>query len=499
MIRSLFLLFFGVISTGAVAQLEDALSEVMTDFNLMGMSVVTVCDGHVQEVFHAGLKDATRTLTVDDSTMYRIASVSKTITATGMMLLYDQGLFEWDTPISDILGYQVVNPNHPDTEITVEMVLSHQSSLQDGNGYGDFLGVTYGASSPPNLSELIVPGGDYYTSNMWRTEMPGTYFAYSNVNFGLIATLMEKLSGQRFDQFMKQHLLEPLEIAGSYHVADIENIDNVAVLYRNQGGWTPQVDNYQGVPPAPADLPDYEPGTNGLYFGPQGSLRISALDLAKLMKLHLNDGLWNGEPLIQPSTLQAMRTALYTYNGTNGDNYYGLFRSWGRGIQRTTNTAGGDIVLPELEMWGHPGEAYGLISDWYYDPETRFGVIFATNGAFNGYDFGNYSAFYTVEEAVFSAVSEHAYPTCSLSVDDPKPAEIEVIPNPAHTELTVKMGTSNWTHYTIRDGQGRVVASGKNTAALTLFHTDIAAFSPGVYVLEVYSSTAKQVVQWVKS
>ena len=223
------------------AQFQVDLDEIMSDFNLMGMSVVTVCDGEVQEVYHGGLKDATRTLQVDDSTMYRIASVSKTITATGMMLLYDQGLFEWETDISDILGYEVRNPIHQEVPITVEMVLSHRSSLQDGSGYNDFLGVTYASSSPPNISELIVPGGDYYTANMWRTEAPGTFFAYSNINFGLVATLMEKLSGQRFDVFMREQLFEPMGLAGSYNVADIANIDNLAVLYRNQGENSPQL------------------------------------------------------------------------------------------------------------------------------------------------------------------------------------------------------------------------------------------------------------------
>lgn len=480
------------------AQFQVDLDEIMSDFNLMGMSVVTVCDGEVQEVYHGGLKDATRTLQVDDSTMYRIASVSKTITATGMMLLYDQGLFEWETDISDILGYEVRNPIHQEVPITVEMVLSHRSSLQDGSGYNDFLGVTYASSSPPNISELIVPGGDYYTANMWRTEAPGTFFAYSNINFGLVATLMEKLSGQRFDIFMREQLFEPMGLAGSYNVADIANIDNLAVLYRNQGGWTPQVDNYQGEAPAPVYLPDYEPGTNGSYFGPQGGLRMSALDLAKLMQLHIDNGLFEGQQLIQTSTMAAMRTPLYTYDGTNGDNYYGLFRSWGRGIQRVTNTPNGDVVL-EMEMWGHPGEAYGLISDWYYEPDTGYGVIFMTNGAYDGFSFGEYSAFYTLEEAVFEAVIDNALGNCTVNVPQSELEAPVVAPNPADDVLGVKPRTPFWKRWLIRDAQGRVLATSDNPGGLGSFHIDVRSIPTGMYVLELHTEHEKQAIRWVKS
>ncbi len=150
------------------------------------------------------------------------------------------------------------------------MLLSHTSSLQDGNGYSSFLGTTVGNPNPSHIQSLLVAGGSYYTSNLWRSEKPGTYFAYSNANFGILASLIEALSGQRFDIYMRQQIFEPIEISGSFNIADLVDINNVAVLYRKNGGvWMPQVDNYQGSPTAPMDYSNYTLGTNGFLFSPQ--------------------------------------------------------------------------------------------------------------------------------------------------------------------------------------------------------------------------------------
>ncbi len=409
-VTSLFsIFFFPNIFAQSLAEDLDVIAE---DFQLMGMSVVTICGGEIDEVYHYGFKEWDNQLPIDDATQFRIASISKAITATGMMLLKSEQDFSFDDDISDHLGFLVRNPDYPDTPITIRQVLSHTSSLQDGNGYNGFLNATYASDETlPSIDELIVPGGDYFTSNMWRTEEPGTYFAYSNLNFGMVATLIEAISGERFDTYMDNHLFAPLGMDASYNVSNLNDINNLAVLYRNQGGWTPQVDNYMGVAPSSPALSGYTPGTNGLRFAPQGGLRISTPDLARLMLLQMNEGydLADGMQLIPSEIMQEMHTPVWTYDGTNGDNYFGLFNSWGLGIQLVTNTPNGDIVFPtnQNDFMGHPGEAYGLISDFYFDKDNESGVIFLTNGAWNGFSFGNYSAFYTLEEAVFTAVENN--------------------------------------------------------------------------------------------
>lgn len=391
--------------------LDNELKQVAQNNNLVGMSVVTTCNGQVSNVFHYGLSDIDRDISVSDNTHYRIASISKTVTATALMILFQEDLFELDDDISDYLGYEIRNPNYSEIPITFRMLLSHTSSLQDGSGYSDFLSDTYSQTPPPNINEVLLTDGNYYTSNMWRTEEPGTYFAYSNMNYCLIGTLIEKISGKRFDNYVRENLFIPLEIRGSFNVSHLENIDDLAVLYRNS---IPQADNYQGISPTPFDSTGYDIGTNGAVFAPQGGLRISALDLSKFMLFHSNYGKYNNVQIMDSSVIALMHTPEWTYNGSNGDNYYNLFNQWGLGLHITTNTANGDIVIDDEKFYGHPGEAYGLISDMYFSKGKNFGVIFMTNGYYGsaGYQWGNYSAFYVPEEEVFSVSETYAYDNC---------------------------------------------------------------------------------------
>lgn len=531
------LIFLLLLSQDLKSQnLNNDLQEVFDDFQLMGMSVWTAC-GDQEEQYHFGLRDLTRDLPMNEASMYRIASISKSFTALGLLKLHDEGLFELDDDISDCMGYPVINPQFPETPITFRMLLSHTSSLQDGTGYNDFLGATYNAIPVISIAEVLVPGGDHFTANMWRTEPPGTHFAYSNINFGLIGTLIEKISGERFDLYMKSEILEPLGISGSYNVNLIDDIDDVAVIYRNISGWTPQVDNYQGeYPTAPnleggpsamtsdsncfdestspgcedpdcqtavcaedewccsnewddlcvaaaleicegatsnclsanggmgcdnnecqttvcATLPDccdvewdsecanlalencgppaYEPGTNGAYFAPQGGLRASAQDVGKLLRF-LKTGGATVPGLIGEETLAEMTAVAWDYEGNNGDNYFGLFNRWGLGVHHANTEPNDQICLNEGwgSFIGHPGEAYGLVSDAYYSENGEVSFVFMHNGIGVGYEFGEQSIYYLVEEAVFAALCDHFAGCFATSTNEPERQEVEVFPNP---------------------------------------------------------------------
>jgi len=409
---TLLIVLLGMVPAVPAQSLQQALGTVANQNGLIGMSVVAICNGQVTDVVHTGQSDLQRGIVVGDSTRYRIASISKLVTAIGLMRLWEQGAFGLDDDVSTALGFTLRNPAYPNTPITYRMLLSHRSSLQDGTGYSDFLSATYATAPPPPISQLVAPGGTWYTADLWRTEAPGTYFTYSNLNFGVIGTLIEALSGERFDVYMRQQVLQPLGIGGSYNVQDLNDLDHLAVLYRNS---IPQADDLGGVMPVAPDLSLYVPGTNGLFFAPQGGLRASALELARIALLLEGAGTWNGITLLQPATVTAMFANEWTWNGSNGDNYYGLFRSWGLGVHRITAQTSGDMVFPGTLMFGHAGEAYGLISDLYIDPATGFGLVFLTNGYTpgNAYAFGTNSAFYGVEEDVYAALANYAVPACS--------------------------------------------------------------------------------------
>jgi len=470
--------------------LSTQINTIKNNHDLMGGVVVVFCKNQVLESIPFGTADYTRSIQVTDSTAFRIASISKTITAIAIMQLWDDGLLNLDAGIDSIMGFSVRNHYFPSTPITVRMLLTHRSGIIDGNTYSSFLSATYNNNPVPNISQLLVTGGSHYSSGNYNNIQPGTYFNYSNLNYGILGTIVEKVSGMRFDEYCRQHIFLPLGIQGSFNVNHISNIDNVAVLYRKvSGSWVAQADNFQGVQPVFANLTGYVPGTNGLRFAPQGGLRISGEDLAKIFMALLNDGNYNGYQLLNPLTVSAMLNTEWLYNGSNGNNYWGLFRSWGLGTHIITNTPNNDIVLSgSQKMFGHAGEAYGLVSDAYIDTTRKVGLIFITNGCGAGYTTGSSSAFYTVEKHVFDAIESYGNVNSCLTVDISWHQEngvISVFPNPASDFLM--LSSSN---ITLKDSPFYIYSS---TGQMVLFQNlndnffriDISHLTPGLYFLNI--------------
>lgn len=479
-------LLISLVSTSQNIQSE--LETIFNSYQLMGMSVCVSVNGTTEQ-FHFGLRDFDRDLPINSDTKYRIASVSKSVTALGLIKLYSNGLFDLDDDISEYLGYTLRNPQYPNTPITFRMVLSHTSGLQDGTGYNPFLQATFNQLPVPNITEVLVPDGNYYTTNMWRTETPGTFFAYSNINFGLIGTLIEKISEQRFDIYMKDEILDPLAIDASYNVRDLTDINDVAVLYRNNGGWQPQADNYEGVVPDPLDIGDYTPGTNGIYFGPQGSLRISAQDTGTFLNYLATNGIEATLP-ISPEAIQEMKAIAWNYDGTNGDNYFGLFNRWGLGLHHANVTTGDQICnLGTYDTFiGHPGEAFGLVSDAYFNVQQNISFTLLINGIWNGYDIGENSSYYTVEEDVFQALCTYFENTLAIS-DSTDSNTIIISPNPAKTTMHILVDRDQQVAiYHIYDMTGRLQSKGITSGSDTV--VDVSSLSQGMYFIKMQNEAS---------
>ena len=389
----------------AVDSLDKNLRHVQIANQVLGMSVVVVIGDSVVFNKGYGTADLGRNIAVTESTIYRIASISKSVTATALMQLYEQGRFALDDDISTAMGYQVRNPRFPNDKVTFKQLLTHTSSIIDGSTYNSFLSASY-SGSIPKISEILLAGGRYYGSGAcWGNYKPGTQFEYANLGFGIIGTLVEKLSGQRFDEFCWQHILQPLGMTASFNVLDLPNFDNIAVLYRRQGSqWIAQTDDYKGVRPAPRDLSIYQMGDNGIIFGPQGGLRTSAADLSKFMRAHMSGGSFAGACILQDTTVARMHQQHWS-----GYAMGGFYKKKGLGLHIT------DDLIPGQTLIGHAGEAYGLLSDMYFDQAKRYGMIFIMNGGDQTFTSG---VFYAVEEAVFRAAHTILVQDFLLTVDE---------------------------------------------------------------------------------
>jgi CubicO group peptidase (beta-lactamase class C family) len=316
----------------------------------------------------------------DARSMYRIASISKMMTTLGLMRLLEEGKVALDADVSGYLGFPLRNPNFPDRPVTLRNLLTHTSSLRDEAGYSWPLDTA--------LSTVLVPGA-------WaRNAGPGEFFTYCNLNWGVIGTLMERVTGERFDRLMKRLLLDPMGLHGGYNPSEFssEDLANVATIYRKRttdtevwdaaGPWIAQVDDYSTrAPKAPAGIERYVPGSNATPFSPTGGLRISAHDMGRVMLMLMNGGAIDGRRILKPATLATMFERQWTFDGKNGDTYRGLFNCWGLGNQQFPDQPG--IALVDdggFAALGHHGDAYGLVSTFVFDPVARNGMVVLVGG-----------------------------------------------------------------------------------------------------------------------
>lgn len=366
-------------------ELDAAILEEMRKRQIVGVSAVFVKDSTVVWANGYGWADLELGRPAGADTIYRIASISKTITATALMQLWELGLFRLDSDISNYLGYPVRNPHYPNDKITFHMLLTHTSSILDIGGYAAALS----SPNPPPLKELLVPGSEAYSSLTWGDYRPGTRFNYSNFGVGIIGALVEMLSEERFDRYANNHIFRPLGMDASYVAADIVNYQKIAVLYKTSGNgrFYPACDYYpEGQKPSrkPYQLP-----LGNYYIGPAGAVRSSVLDLAKFMIAHMNGGAYNGVRILRRDTVDLMQQ-IHWY----GFGLEGFFRQMGLLFHITDALAG-------RRLTGHAGEACGLVSDMYFDRDECNGVIFMTNGGY--YEFLS-SGYTNIEEAVINRI-----------------------------------------------------------------------------------------------
>lgn len=389
--------------------IRPVLQEISLKHDLLGSSLVLFNDEHIIAESHFGKSNYPRKIATNTQTLYRVASISKLVTAIAMMQLIEKNVCSLDKDISQILGYSVQNPYYPQNPISVRMLLSHTSGIIDSKSYSQFISSTTNEKPIPNLCEILNKEGIYYSELTYSPHKPGTYFQYSNINYVIVATIIEKITRERFDHYCQKKIFNILGIKASFNPQAIKNINNVAVLYRKKDGqWVPQMDNFKGKRPKLQNLSGYIAGTNAGRLGPQGSLRSSAKDIAKIMISLNTNQQKQSKVLLRKSTVDTMYSSQWIEQNSNGNNYKGLFRNWGLGIHRLTGIPNADIALPNSRlMLGHCGEAYGLISAAYYDPERKIGFVFITNGVGQSLMQSNKTAFYTVEEDIFNAVENY--------------------------------------------------------------------------------------------
>lgn len=382
---------------------------------LAGLAVVVADRRGVVRAEARGLADIAAARPLRPDTLVRVASVSKLVVVLGVLRLVEQRRLDLDADVSPLLGFTLRHPRFPDRPITLRLLIGHRAGLGDATAYR----LPLGTSLETGLKAAT-----------WGPSAPGARFDYANINFGVIATVMEAATGERFDRLMQRLVLAPMRLDACFNWQGCTPaaIAAAATLYRRgidetawnpAGPWIAQVDA-DGARPAggcpvaratdtaPCALAAYRPGTNGTLFSPQGGLRISALGLARIGRMLLGGGTIDGRRILRPASVDALFASAPV--GATGGNYDGLMRRWGL-IQCMggDGATGGDQPLsPHPTAWcGHMGEAYGLLSGLWIDRAADRAYVYALTGL--GDDPAalpaRRSKFMRVEEAILAEIT----------------------------------------------------------------------------------------------
>lgn len=325
---------------------ESDIQAIMQQHDMVGLSVAVVKKGEIIYAKSFGLKDVESQAPLTNNDIFRIASISKSFTVTALMQLIEAGKLSLNDDVSELVGFKVRNPKYPEKVITLRMMLSHTSSINDSQGY--FTLDTIDPAKNPNWAACY---NDYE---------PGTKYEYCNLGFNMAGTILEKLSGERFDQYVKRHILNPLGLYGGYQVDSLDASRFVTLYEYNSdsASFSPSPSAYA---PRREEISKYRMGYTTPIFSPTGGMKMSAPDLARYMTMHMNQGSYKGTRIISRKSARQMQAKI-------ADNGYGL-------ALKTESK-----LIPGKSMVGHTGNAYGLYSAMFFQPKEQFGFVVITNG-----------------------------------------------------------------------------------------------------------------------
>lgn len=354
-------------------QIGDEIRQLMAEYKAVGLSVAVVNKGDIIFAEAFGKKNMEKGEDLAINHLFRIASISKSFSATAVMQLVEKGKLKLSDDVSGLIGFSVRHPNYPETPITLEMLLSHTSSLNDSQGYFNL--------------DVIDPATNALASKCYNSYRPGTDYQYCNLNFNMVGTIIERVSGLRFDEYIRKNILEPLGLYGGYCVDSLDQ-NRLAMIYeynKKTGEFVVQPDAYH---PRREILASYQMGRSTPVFSPTGGMKINAPDLAKYMTMHANYGTYQRQRIIKKKNSKRMQTPVPNANG------YGL------GLTQM------EKLIPGKLLKGHTGSAYGLHSIMVFEPREKWGIVAITNGSNPVYTDGRNEFLAKVTELLYRRLVE---------------------------------------------------------------------------------------------
>lgn len=319
-------------------ELEARIANLLKKSGVPGASIVLIENGAISWAKDYGVADASANRLVVPETIFRAGSISKTWTSLAIMILVEEGRLSLDAKLSDLLPeVKFDNPWEAADPVRLVHLLEHTT------GFDDLAFEKYmleGADVP--LSRAVELYGPY--RSRWR---PGTRMAYCNAGPVIAGRILEKVTGQTFEEFMSERLFKPMQLQSARWTRTPDIAPLISKSYKAATG---------------SEIKFYE-----LLARPAGTLNITARDLASLPLLMLGRGTYQGRQYLTPQSIARMEQPKTTDAARLGfDAGAGLGVLTDPGKQKT-------------RVYGHNGGIDGFTAAYRYAPDAGAGFVVMAN------------------------------------------------------------------------------------------------------------------------
>ncbi len=350
--------------------LNNFILSQMENNHIPGLGACIIKDGSIAWSNGYGWADIEKKIPYDlQKTVQNIGSVSKTFTATAVMQLWEQGMFKLDDDINAYLPFKVRNPQYPDAPITFRQLLTHRSSIMDGPAYGQ----SYACGDPSVsletwIREYFTPGAKYYAEkgnfHEWKPgqegELPTRPRAYTNVGFGLLGYLVERIAKIPFSEYCRANIFAPLDMKHtSWYLKDLDLARHALPYTYLPPGKSRRVLLEGGETLKKMEEGGFYPNCLYSFFNyPDGLIRTSVFQLARFLSAYINKGIYKGARILKQTTVETMLSRDHFERGLCWSE-----RLWS----------------DDENMWGHGGGDPGISTTMQFLSQSGIGVIVFAN------------------------------------------------------------------------------------------------------------------------
>ena len=443
--------------------LDSCFLAQMDTSHIPGISACIIKSGQIRWIGVYGHANIELDIPVDTSTLFMLASVSKTITVTALMQLWEEGLFELEDDINEYLPFEVRHPVDSLAPITFKMLCTHTSSIKDN---WPLMPTYFGGDSPVPLGEYLFdylnPDGANYnpTLNFYYNQPPGIEYNYSNISSTLMGYLVEVIGDSTFSYQTKERIFEPLQM--------------------NETAWfLSELDTMHIAMPYNWDDTSYTPyGHYGYSYYPAGQLRTSIDQLANFLLCYMNGGTYMGQQILQASTIQQILTPQVPL------------------IQPNVGLIWHSVLALDKIWWGHNGGHLGVATVMYFCPEEDYGHIILANRA--SYAIGplTYILYNYAQDSIFvTSVPSH--------FSNPNTVINNIWPNPISEKTTIKYSLEESKNIklqilNIKGLEVKTLVNEKQLAGEYIIQVDILDLPSGIYFCVLKTNEGIRTMKMIK-